>query len=408
MSLPLPRRAALAAAGGALFAAPALVRAQPTSEPIRVGSLTPNTGGGAQFGPEIAEAHRRVVELVNGQGGVLGRQVRLVQENDETNPEAAVRAARKLIDADRVMAMLGLWASSSTLGVLPLAEAANVLVFCTSSSDDIPRANRRGLVFNFQPLNAAWGVALARLAVRRGFREVAVAGPNNDFATSLAASFRAALEAEGGRAVNEPFFYNAAQPSYRAEAERLTRGNPPAVFVPGYVTDFTALYRDIYRSGYRGQVLTISFAAGPQFKQAVGAAADGILHGFPVPPVGSPTYDAYLRFVGKTPDGSVQNPFGCAAHDQINVLLLAIAAAGTDDVDAVKAQIPSVANGPGERVTTFAEGAAALRAGRPINYEGASSSVEFRPDGMLLSRDFELYEIKGGRDVSVERITSAA
>ncbi len=77
-------------------------------------------------------------------------------------------------------------------------------------------------------------------------------------------------------------------------------------------------------------------------------------------------------------------------------------------MDAVKAQIPSVANGPGERVTTFAEGAAALRAGRPINYEGASSSVEFRPDGMLLSRDFELYEIKGGRDVSVERITSAA
>ncbi len=408
MSLLIPRRAVLAATGGALLARPALVRAQSSSEPIRIGSLTPNTGGGGQFGPEIAEAHRKVVELVNSQGGVLGRQIRLVQENDETNPEAAVRAARKLIDADRVMALLGLWASSSTLGVLPLAEAANVLVFCTSSSDDIPRANRRGLVFNFQPLNAAWGVALARLAARRGFREVAVAGPNNDFATSLAHSFKAALEAEGGRVVNDIFFYNATQPSYRAEVERLTRGNPPALFIPGYVTDFTAFYRDIYRSGYRGQVFTISFAVGPQFKQAVGAAADGILHGFPVPPVGSPTYDAYLRFVGKTPDGSVQNPYGCAGFDQINVLLLAIAAAGTDNVDAVKAQIPRVANGPGERVTTFAEGLAALRAGKTINYEGASSSVEFKPDGMLLARDFELYEIKGGRDVSVERITSAA
>lgn len=407
MSPLLPRRAALAT-GVALLAAPGLLRAQSTSETIRIGSLTPNTGGGAQFGPELAEAHRKVVELVNGGGGVLGRQIRLAQENDETNPEAAVRAARKLIDADRVMAMLGLWASSSTLGVLPLAEAANVLVFCSSSSDDIPRANRRNLTFNFQPLNAAWGVALARLAVRRGFREVAVAGPNNDFATSLTASFKTALEAEGGRVPNEIFFYNAAQTGYRAEADRLTRGNPPALFIPGYVTDFTALYRDIYRSGYRGQVFTISFAVGPQFKTAVGAAADGILHGFPVPPVGSATYDAYLRFVGKTPDGSVQNPFGCAAYDQINVLLLAIAAAGTTDVDAVKAQIPRVANGAGERVTTFAEGLAALRAGRTINYDGASSSIEFKEDGMLLARDFELYEVRGGRDVSVQRLTSAA
>ncbi|MBR0664672.1 ABC transporter substrate-binding protein [Roseomonas hellenica] len=122
-----------------------------------------------------------------------------------------------------------------------------------------------------------------------------------------------------------------------AEVERLLRGNPSAVFIPGYVTDFTAIYCDIFRAGYRGRVFTISFAVGPQFKQAVGAAADGILHGFPVPPVGSPAYDAYLRFVGKTPNGEVQNPFGCAGYDQINVLLLAIAAANGTAVDAIKA-----------------------------------------------------------------------
>jgi bifunctional UDP-N-acetylglucosamine pyrophosphorylase/glucosamine-1-phosphate N-acetyltransferase len=55
-----------------------------------------------------------------------------------------------------------------------------------------------------------------------------------------------------------------------------------------------------------------------------------------------------------------------------------------------------------------AEGLAALRAGKTLNYDGASSSVEFKPDGSLLARDFELYEIRDGRDVSVERITSAS
>lgn len=406
MTLILSRRVTLAG-GTAILATPHVVRAQ-ANEPIRIGSLTPNTGGGAQSGPEIAEAHRRVVELVNSQGGILGRRILLTQENDETNPEAGVRAARKLIDADRVSALLGLWASSVTLGVLPLVEAANVLLFCTSSSDDIPAANKRGLLFNFQPLNAAWAVAIARLAVRQNYREIALAGPNNDFATTLVASFRRSFEEAGGRVVNEPFFYNTTQPSFRAEVERLLRGNPPAVFIPGYVADFTAVYRDIFRAGYRGRVFTISFAVGPQFKTAVGAAANGILHGFPVPPVGSPAYDAFLRFMGRTPNGEVQLPFGSAGYDQINVLLLAMAAANSTDVDAVKAMIPRIANGPGERVTTVAEGLAALRAGRTINYDGASSSVEFKADGSLLARDFELYEIRDGRDVSVERITSAS
>ncbi|MBR0664671.1 hypothetical protein GXW71_09940 [Roseomonas hellenica] len=59
-------------------------------------------------------------------------------------------------------------------------------------------------------------------------------------------------------------------------------------------------------------------------------------------------------------------------------------------------------------MTSFAEGAAALAAGRSINYDGALSSVDFKPDGSLLARDFELYEIRRGRDVSVQRITSAS
>ncbi len=93
---------------GGLLAAPFVLR-QATAQdgPIRLGSLTPNTGGGSPFGPEIAEAHRVVVDLVNASGGVDGREIILTQENSETNPEVAVRAARKLIDADRVIAILG-------------------------------------------------------------------------------------------------------------------------------------------------------------------------------------------------------------------------------------------------------------------------------------------------------------
>lgn len=389
------------------LAAPALIgRAWAKSEPIRLGSLPPLSGSGGPYGAEIAEAHRLVVETVNRAGGVLGREIVLTVENSETNPEAAVRAARKLIDVDRVIAILGLWESSSTMGIMPLAQEADVLQFAASSSDELPHGDKKGLLFNFQPLNAAWGAALARLAVERGFKEIAFVGPNNDFASSMVESFSSALIADGGKVAGEPFLYNPTQTSFRGEVERILREDPPAVFVPGYVNDFTAFYRELVRAGYAGQVFTLSFAVGPQFKEVIGDAGDGILHGFPVPPVGKDAYDAYLRFVGVEPNGQVQNPYGSAAYDQINVLLLAIASAGSTEPAALREHILKVSNGPGARVTTYEEGAKLLAAGEAIDYDGASSAVDLHDNGQVRSREFELYEIKGGQDEPLLRITS--
>ena len=93
----LGRRAALAA-GVAALASPAVVRAQGsggTADPIKLATLTPLTGAGGPYGPVMAKAAASVVEEVNKAGGVLGRRIVLVSEDDQTNPEAAVRAARK-------------------------------------------------------------------------------------------------------------------------------------------------------------------------------------------------------------------------------------------------------------------------------------------------------------------------
>ncbi len=378
------------------------------SSPIKIGSLTPLSGGGAPYGPEKAKAHRAVVDLVNANGGVLGRKIELISENSETNPEAAVRAARKLIDADQVMAIIGTWASSVTLGIMPLCQEANVIQLYSGSSDYLPNGDKKRLCYNLQPLNKAWCVALADLAAKRGFLKVGFAGPKNDFAASMGESFATALKKVGGEIVGEPMYYNPQQVSYRAEAEKLIASKAPALFLAGYVTDMTAVYRELVRGGYTGKVFALSFAVGPDFKKAVGSAANGILHGSPVPPVGKDSYDAYLRLVGAQPNGQIQFPYGCAAYDEINLLLLGIHSAKSTEARAVSDAIMKVANGPGERATTFAEGAKLLDAGKTINYDGASSSVDFLPNGMLKSRDFALYEVQGDQDVAILTTTSEA
>ncbi|MDE1569093.1 ABC transporter substrate-binding protein [Aquabacter sp. P-9] len=389
------------------LATPALLRhGLAQSAPIKVGSLTPLSGGGGPYGPEKVKAHKAVVELVNANGGVMGRQVELITDNTETNPEVAVRAARKMIDADRVSAIVGTWASSVTLAIMPLCQEANIVQLFTGSSDYLPNGDKKHLCYNLQPLNSAWAVALADLAAKRGFKQMAFAGPKNDFASSMAESFTKSFNKVDGKIIGEPFYYNTNQVSYRAEAERLISMNAPAVFIAGYITDFTPIYRELIRGGYTGKIFTLSFAVGPDFKKAVGNAADGILHGSPVPPVGKDTYDAYLRLVGAKPNGQVQFPYGCAAYDEMNLLLLGMEASKSTEGPKIAEAIMKVANGPGERVTTFAEGAKALAAGKGINYDGASSSVEFLPNGMLKSRDFALYEVQKGEDVPILTTTS--
>ena len=69
------------------------------AQPINVGSLTPNTGGGGPFGPKITAAHKKVTDMVNEAGGILGREVALYQDNSETNPETAIRAAAMFVSA---------------------------------------------------------------------------------------------------------------------------------------------------------------------------------------------------------------------------------------------------------------------------------------------------------------------
>ena len=400
----ITRRTVLKASAATAFTTALLPKLALGASPIMVGSLTPNTGGGGPFGPKITAAHKMVAERVNAAGGVLGRQIQLFQDNSETNPETAIRAARKLVDVNKVIAIMGTWSSSVTLGIMPLCQEANVIQMCTSSSADIPKKDTKGLVFDFQALSPVWGKAIASLALRRGYKTYAVMALNNDFTGSMVDGFVETVKAGNGKIVNTPFFYNGGQASYRAEVSKLIENDPQAVFIPSYVTDFTSVFKELYRSGYEGKVITVSISTGSKFKKVVGAAANGILHGLPVPPLDSPAYKFYLKMVGLEDNGQVQHPFGTAGMDQMSTLLLAIESAKTDDTSEVRKHIWKIANPDGERVFDVLEGLKMVRAGKAINYSGASSEVDFDPEGMVKSRHFQLWEIEDGKDKTVERI----
>jgi len=147
----ISRRALLTGSAALVVSGVSIVRAHAQGDAIRLGTLTPLTGAGGNYGPSMRKAMEWVVEQVNGAGGVLGRRIQLFNEDDQTNPDAAVRAARKLIDVDRVAAIMGTWASAVTTAVAPLCWESKTFLTTVSGADSITLLPHQGYLIRTQP-----------------------------------------------------------------------------------------------------------------------------------------------------------------------------------------------------------------------------------------------------------------
>ena len=134
----ITRRNALLTGAGAI-AAPFVVTTPGFGQtgPVRLSGLVSLTGSGSPFGPNSRLAHQAVVDQVNAAGGLLGRKLEYIAEDDQTNAEAGIRAARKLIDVDKVQAIMSVWASAVGTAVLPLCWENKVMMLAISAADSL-------------------------------------------------------------------------------------------------------------------------------------------------------------------------------------------------------------------------------------------------------------------------------
>ena len=208
------------ASGAALvgaLAAPRLVRAQ--DGPIVLGTLTPLTGSGGTYGPAMRDVAAAVVRQVNEAGGVLGRQIRLVSEDDQTNPEGGVRAARKLIDVDKVSAIVGTWASSVTSAVAPLCWENQTFLTTVSGADSITRLPHKGFIIRTQPNTDLQGRKFGEIALEVGAGKLVYLGPQTPYAQSTAAGIEKVIAPRGG-AVSS-IIYDGQKTTFRSEVDEV-------------------------------------------------------------------------------------------------------------------------------------------------------------------------------------------
>ncbi|WP_137391585.1 ABC transporter substrate-binding protein [Rhodoligotrophos defluvii] len=386
------------AAGLALSTALPGLGVAATGEPFKLGALNSITGAGGVYGPGMLEAIQIAVAEVNNAGGAAGRPFQVFAEDDQTKPDAAVLAVKKLVDITRVEAVVGIWSSSVQLATLPITNAAEILSLNTCGAPEIETEDKLDLVWQFYASNAIIGRAFAQIARARGFKRPGILAYNNSTMLAQANYFKKAWE-DGGGEIAEFVVYEPNQTSYRTELDRVLSKNPDIVSLSSYSPDVTILLKEWYQTGQECKFI----APGYSVTQAVGDTlgpdiTSGIITVSNVPASANEAYQVFVdAFKAKT--GREPEMFAAAAYDMVITLALAMELAGPDAKSPeIASKIRSVTNAPGTKVSTFVEGRDLIKKGEEIDYEGASSSLEFGSFGNT-TPDFGVFEFVDGKVV---------
>lgn len=387
-------RRSLLAGSGAVALAPLFgPRAMAQSGPLRLGVLIPLTGAGGFDGPRMLKAMQAVADEVNEAGGVLGRQIQLVVEDDETNPDAAVRAARKLIDVERVPVIMGTWASAVTTAVAPLCWESHTFLTTVSGADSITQLPHQGYLIRTQPNNKLQATKHAEFILSLATKRVFLLSVQAPFDEPTRVYLNSMLKAHGAE-LTGALVYEANKPSYRTEIDQALKTKPEMIYLNGYAPDVAVLLRDLYRAGFDGGRFTQSYALTAKSLDSLPQEiTQGCYTAAPSADINSPAFKLAQQRLGEAePD-----LYETQATDWISLVVLAIAHAKEATGTAIRDNVRKISQGDGMKVYSAVDGLKQLAAGHGINYDGASGPCDFSDIGDILDCKFRFQTVEKGK-----------
>lgn len=266
----------------ALIATAFSVAAHAQTGPIRVGVVTPLSGTYAGIGQQVKWGLDLAAKEINAGGGVMGRSIELVYEDEEANPAVAVQKAEKLFQVGKVDFLTGTVNSGSTLAVGQVAERNNRLIATTVSfADSITGDKCSANVFRVNARAGMQSAALADwMATTKPNANVFYLGPDYEMGRSTVAAFKSAAEGKGAKTVGE-VFAPLDNKDYSPFFGQMRSARPTVVYTSVAGNDTVRLFTQMAEFGLNRnvQVVGASGTVTSQNLQAIGKAAEGFVTG---------------------------------------------------------------------------------------------------------------------------------
>jgi branched-chain amino acid transport system substrate-binding protein len=204
------------------------------------GSLT---GVTATFGKSTQRGIEMALDEINKAGGIEGKPIRIIVEDDQSKPEEAATAVKKLINQDKVLLVLGEVASSRSLAGAPICQEAGVPMITPSSTN--PKVTQVGdFIFRVCFIDPFQGEVMAKFArnTLKVTKAAILKDIKNDYSVGLAQFFTETFQSLGGTVIADES-YSEGDIEFRAQLTSLKAKNPEVIFIPGYYTEVGLIAR---------------------------------------------------------------------------------------------------------------------------------------------------------------------
>ncbi len=274
MRLPL-----LAMLGAAAFAGQAAAQ-----DTIKIGVTQPLTGAFAASGNYVAQGAKIAEDEINKAGGVLGKKIQLVVEDNKSNPTEAVATIEKLVVKDKVPVVMGAWSSTLTLAVMPKLEEYEIPMLVETSSSGKITTSGNPYVFRISPTSEMEAKAFQPLVAKLGIKKADFLNTNNDFGIGSAQEFSKMLK-ENGVTVGVMETMDPKATDFSAQLTRIKASGGDALFVTTAVEQVTLIMKQAKDQRLEHQIITTGGSNSPdQVAQQAGDAANGSMHTVFFPP----------------------------------------------------------------------------------------------------------------------------
>jgi branched-chain amino acid transport system substrate-binding protein len=301
------------------------------SQGIKVGFFGALTGPTATFAISGRNGSQLATEQINKAGGVLGRPIELLSEDDRGEASEAASVVSKLITRDHVVALIGENASSRSLAAAPIAQSYGIPMISPSSTN-VEVTKKGDYIFRVCFIDSYQGKVLATFA-RKNLKAQTAAiliDSRSDYSVGLGEAFRAAFTAAGGRIAGDAK-YSEGDADFAAQLTALRPLQPDVLFIPGYYTDAGLIARQARSLGLKATLLGADGWDSPKLVEIGGEAMEGAYLSNhysvddPAPAVRR-FVDAYKAKYGAEPDS-----IAATSYDAMRLLADAITRAGSTE-----------------------------------------------------------------------------
>ncbi len=353
----------------------------PAAEPIKIGSVL-RLSAGAEDGLPAKRGVELAVAAINKAGGINGRPLEVIFEDEKDSPTSAVNAVQKLINVDKVVAIIGPMTSGAALAAAPSANEAKIpLITPTATSPKVSGAG--AYIYRGCSRIDKQAEALTKyIAATYKPKTVGILYSNEPYGKGCNELFSKYFDSLGIKVVATESFMRGAK-DFKAQLTNLKAANPDILFIPGYYQETAPAAVQARQLGMNQRIVGVYGDIAPIYIELAGKAAEGHLvaseyHEEYDTPKNKAFKEAYYALVKTIPNEPVNIMFAALTYDMTNLM-----------AEGMKQYGPTP-----EGIKKFLD--------EVKDYDGVTGRLSFNPEHDVVKGDVALFEVKNGKYVRVK------